>query len=58
MEMVTKLNVKEGKERVFWEPMPRSINLKTHLADNAHLNKAGYEIWDQVLSARIEELLK
>ena len=57
LEMVHKMNAKEGRERVFWEGMPDTIDLKKHLADQAHLNRIGYEIWDKVLSARIEELL-
>lgn len=58
VEMSRKLNEKEGTQRVFWEPMPASIDLKLHLADNVHLNMAGYAIWDQILSARIDALLK
>ena len=58
VEMIRKLNEKEGMEKVLWEPMPADIDLKLHLADDAHLNKAGYVIWDSVLSARIDALLK
>ena len=52
------INIKEDRERIFWQEMPNNIDLKKHLADNAHLNRDGYAIWDQVLSARIDGLLR
>lgn len=52
------MNLKEGRERVFWQPMPSDIDLKEHLADNAHLNREGYAIWDKILSTKIDELLE
>lgn len=57
LELLRKINAAEGRERIFWQSMPGSIDLRKHLADNAHLNRQGYAIWDQVLSNRIEELM-
>ena len=57
LELIRNINIKENRERVFWQPMPDCIELTKHLADNAHLNRDGYAIWDRVLSARIEALL-
>ena len=54
---VEKLNKLEGRERVFYQAMPSSIDITRHLADQAHLNVAGYRIWDEVLSAKVDELL-
>ena len=58
LKLVRNINISEDRERIFWQSMPDSIDLKTHLADNAHLNRDGYAIWDRVLSARIDGLLR
>ena len=58
MKLIRNVNINEDRERIFWQPMPDTIDLKRHLADNAHLNRDGYAIWDRVLSARIDELLR
>ena len=58
MKLIRNVNINEDRERIFWQSMPDTIDLKKHLADNAHLNRNGYAIWDRVLSARIDALLQ
>ena len=58
LQAVHEINSQQGKERNFWQGQPQEIDLRKHLADKAHLNRKGYEIWDQTLSARITELIR
>ena len=57
LQTVHEFNVQHGMERVYWQGQPQEIDLRKHLADKAHLNRKGYEIWDRALSARIQELI-
>lgn len=57
LQMKERINAREGRERVFWEGQPKEIDLSVHLADAAHLNFVGYQIWERALSRRIGELL-
>jgi lysophospholipase L1-like esterase len=46
----------EETNRVHWIESPKEIQLE-HLADNVHLNLHGYQIWDEKLYSKIEQLL-
>ena len=56
-EVVCKVNEEEGRERVWVQAMPESIDVGRHLVDHVHLNFEGYRIWEGVLRKRIETLL-
>ena len=58
LQAVHETNSQQGMERIFWQGQPQQIDLRKHLADKAHLNRKGYEIWDQALSTRITELIR
>ncbi|CAF2422622.1 unnamed protein product [Rotaria sp. Silwood2] len=46
----------EANHRVHWMEPPEEIQ-KDHLADNVHLNLYGYQIWDDKLYSKIQQLL-
>jgi lysophospholipase L1-like esterase len=61
-EMVRVLNVWMEKEYVLWLDAPaksrEGMGKERLLVDHVHLNEEGYEIWDEVLSSRIQQLLE
>jgi lysophospholipase L1-like esterase len=44
-------------EKIFWVEAPEGVT-KERLVDHVHLDKEGYRLWDELLYARVEELLK
>jgi lysophospholipase L1-like esterase len=44
-------------EKIFWVEAPEGVT-KERLVDHVHLDKEGYIIWDELLYAGVEELLK
>jgi len=44
-------------EKIFWVEAPEGVT-KERLVDHVHLDKEGYMIWDELLYAGVEELLK
>ncbi|CAF1323336.1 unnamed protein product [Adineta steineri] len=61
-ELVVKTNMTEMQKHVqqdqciHWMQPPKQIGLE-HLQDDVHLNTTGYQIWDEILSLKIQELL-
>jgi lysophospholipase L1-like esterase len=61
-ELVVRVNTEEMERsaqqdpRIHWMEPPRTIG-REHLADNVHLNVNGYQIWNETLYPKIQELL-
>ncbi|CAF0984153.1 unnamed protein product [Rotaria sordida] len=61
-QIVNMINTQETKRqaeennRVHWIEPPEEIQLD-HLTDNVHLNLRGYQIWDEKLYGKIQQLL-
>lgn len=54
-EVVVKVNVEVGDDRVIWSDAPVEIT-KDLREDHVHLNEEGYGIWSEALYKRLDEL--
>jgi lysophospholipase L1-like esterase len=61
-ELVTRVNTEDMERgtqqgpRIHWMEPPKMIG-REHLTDNVHLNVNGYQIWNDTLYPKIQELL-